>query len=81
MSMWDKLNEVEKRFEEVSELLSSPEVLSDRKLLQQYSKEHKDLTELVATYRAYKKAKEELDGSKELTQSYSDNSGTTCKKF
>jgi peptide chain release factor 1 len=69
MSMWDKLNEVENRFEEVSELLSSPKVLADRNLIRQYSKEHKDLTPIVATYRAYKKAKEEHQESKQLSQS------------
>ena len=69
MSMWDKLNEVEARFEEVSELLSSPKVLGDRNLFHQYSKEHNDLTAIVATYRAYKKAKEEYQESKQLSQS------------
>lgn len=64
--MWDKLIEVEQRFEELATMLSQPEVISNRTLFSKYSKEHKDLTEIVATYRAYKKAKEELDGSKEL---------------
>lgn len=64
--MWDKLNEVEQRFEELAAMLSQPEIISNRTLFSKYSKEHKDLTEIVATYRAYKKAKEELEGSKDL---------------
>jgi len=62
--MWDKLIEVEKRYEEIGRFLSSPEIISNRELLAKYSKEHKELSEVVSTYRAYKKAKEELEGSK-----------------
>ena len=70
--MWDKLADVERRYEDLGVKLSSPEVLNNRELLQKYSKEHKDLTEIVATYRSYKKAKEELQGSKDLQQTSSD---------
>lgn len=67
--MWDKLASVERRFEELAALLSSPEIIKDREKFQKFSKEHKDLSELVATYRAYKKAKEEHAGAKELLAS------------
>lgn len=71
--MWDKLGEVDKRFDELGELLSSEKVLSNRALIQKYSKERKDLEEIVATFRAYKKVKEELQGSKEILKSSSDS--------
>ncbi|NMC63485.1 MAG: PCRF domain-containing protein, partial [SAR324 cluster bacterium] len=67
--MWQKLEEVEKRFEEVSFKLTQPDIIGNRDLLQKYTKEHKDLQEIVATYRAYKKASEELLGTKELLES------------
>lgn len=70
--MWDKLLEVEQRFEELAAMLSQPEIISNRTLFSRYAKEHKDLTEIVATYRAYKKAKEELDGSKDLINTSKD---------
>lgn len=67
--MWDKLREVEERYEELGKLLTTEEVLGDHELIQKYSKEHKDLSEVVATYRAYLKASEELEGSREMVES------------
>lgn len=67
--MWNKLTEVEKRFEELEHNLSSPEVVSDRERYQKLMREHKSLSELVATYRSFRKAKEELAGSQELLAS------------
>lgn len=71
--MWDKLQAVENRYEEIGGLLSSPEIISNRELFLKYSKEHKELSELVATFRAYKKAKEERDGSLEIINKNEDN--------
>jgi len=70
--MWEKLVQVENRFEELGQLLSDPQIISDRHLLQKYAKERKDLEELVATFRAYRKAKEEMAGSHELLQEAAD---------
>lgn len=64
--IWNKLREVEERFEELGRQLSSPEIHSDTKALMKATKEHKDLSEVVATFRAYKKAAEEIDGAKEI---------------
>ena len=71
-SMWDKLLRVEERFEEVGEKLTTPEIIADREQLHKLSKEHKDLTELVATFRAYRKVREELQGSREIIESAAD---------
>jgi peptide chain release factor 1 len=71
--MWDKLREVEKRFEELGQSLSSPEIINNRKLFQQYSKEHSSLSEIVATYRGYIKAKEELAGSEVMLKAEKDS--------
>jgi peptide chain release factor 1 len=70
--MWDKLSEVERRFDELGRELSSAEVITDRERFKQCSIEHNELSEIVATYRAYKKAKEELRGSKEIFEKGSD---------
>jgi peptide chain release factor 1 len=64
--MWDKLADVERRFEEISSELSSSEAHSDQARMARLMKEHKELTPVVATYRAYLKTKEEYTGSKEL---------------
>jgi peptide chain release factor 1 len=71
--MWDRLREVEQRFEELALMLTQPEIIMNRELFSRYSKEHKDLTELVATFRSYNKAKEELAGSKELINAEKDD--------
>jgi peptide chain release factor 1 len=65
-TLFIRLLEVENRFEEISQMLSQPEIIQDRTLFQRYSKEHKELTQVVATFRAYKKVLEEIEGSKEL---------------
>lgn len=70
--MWEKLKDVERRYEELAQLLSSPEVIKKNELLSKYSREHKELHEIVATFRAYKKASEELKGSKDVLQSSND---------
>lgn len=70
--MWDKLREVEQRYEFLAQQLQKPEIINDRDTFQKYSKEYKDLTELVTTFRSFTKATEELQGSKELVESSSD---------
>ncbi len=70
--MWEKLKAVEEKFEELARQLSSPDTIRDRAKFQKFSKEHKELSEVVAVYRAYQKAKEELKGSQELLNSTGD---------
>lgn len=70
--MWEKLRAVEEKFEELSRQLSSPDTIKDRAKFQKFSKEHKDLSELVAVFRAYKKAKEEHQGSLDLLNTSKD---------
>lgn len=66
--LWNRLEEVERRFEELGEMLARPEVIKDRALFEKNSREYKELTELVATIRAYRKADEEFKGSKDLIE-------------
>ncbi len=70
--MWDKLEEVEKRYEELARELSSPEVINNRERFRKASIEHNQLNELVATYRAFKKAKEEYTGSRDIVDNGKD---------
>lgn len=71
-SMSEKLIAIEARFEEVGVLLSRPEVASDSKRLGELSKEHSDLSSVVALYRDWKKCSSELDGAKELLETAKD---------
>ena len=45
--MIDKLNIVKQRFDEVSDLIIQPDVISDQKRYVQLNKEYKDLKALV----------------------------------
>jgi peptide chain release factor 1 len=66
--MFDKLEAMENRYVQLSEMLCDPAVISDPDKLREYSKEQSDLAETVETYRAYKKVKQELAEAKELLQ-------------
>jgi len=50
----EKLRSIEARYDELTQLLADPEVLSDSKRYQQVAKTHSDLGELVGKYREYK---------------------------
>jgi peptide chain release factor 1 len=51
----DKLAKIEERYLELEQLLQKSEIIEDREKFQKFSKEMKDLEELVSNYRAYKK--------------------------
>lgn len=64
--MFDRLEKVQERYEEVTRLLSDPDVVSNQDRLRELSKEHSDLTPLIRVYSRYRKVKSELEGLKEL---------------
>jgi peptide chain release factor 1 len=64
--MFDKLLGVEERFTKIEQLLSDPKILQDRAAYQKYSREHSELSEIVNTFRTYKKILSDLDDSTEL---------------
>lgn len=59
--MFDQLDIVEERYEQLNELLSDPEVVSDSDKLRKYSKEQSELQKTVEVYRQYKQVKEDLE--------------------
>jgi peptide chain release factor 1 len=56
--MFDKLELLDQRYIEIENLMSSPEVFGDLRRLTELQKEHKEMSELVETYRAYKRAEQ-----------------------
>ena len=54
--MFEKLEDVEKRFEEVSKKISDPEVIARQSEWQKLMKEHAAMVDVVEKYREYKKA-------------------------
>lgn len=64
--MFDKLSEVEKRYNEINELIMDPNIVSDQQKFKELMKEHKKLTPIVEKYQEYAKAKEDLEEAKSL---------------
>lgn len=67
--MFENLDSVEMRFEEIGLKMTDPTVISDTAQLTDIMKEHRSLEPLVDTYRAYKKAKSDMDGALEMLSS------------
>ena len=64
--MFEKLEDVEKRFEEVSKKISDPEVIAIQSEWQKLMKEHAAMVDVVEKYREYKKANKDLEQAKEM---------------
>jgi len=70
--MVDKLEEIKKRFEEVSQLIIQPEILSDMKRYAQLNKEYKDLDKVVVEYEKYKIILSNIESAKEVLKTEKD---------
>ncbi len=64
--MYDQLQSIEDRYEELGELLSDPEVISDTKRFMQLSKEEANTRETVEVYRRYKEVVQGITDTEEL---------------
>ncbi len=70
--MLDKLNAVEERFEKVNELICLPETVSNQKKYAELMRELKNLTPVVETFRAYKKALQDGKDAKIMLSEHPD---------
>jgi peptide chain release factor 1 len=70
--MLDKLSQIETRYEELTQELSSPELLSDPSAYGKAAKQHRSLGEIVEKYRSWKTLKAELAGARELADQADD---------
>lgn len=52
--MFDKLDFIEERYNELTEKISDPDVLADRERWSKLVKEHSDMTPIVEKYKEYK---------------------------
>ena len=64
--MFDKLDFILEKYEELSKKVSDPDVIAKQKEWQKLMKEMSDLEPIVKEYTAYKKAKEKLEEAKEI---------------
>ncbi len=68
--MYDKLDFIQNKYEELSLKVSDPEVISDQKLFQKYAKDISDMEPIVNKYMEYKKI---ADGIKEAREILNDS--------
>ncbi|KRL97383.1 peptide chain release factor 1 [Liquorilactobacillus satsumensis] len=64
--LFDRLQTLEDRYEELGELLSDPEVISDTQRFTKLSKEMADLRETVEKYNEYKKVNQTISDDEEM---------------
>lgn len=64
--MFDKLELLVEKFEELEKKIIDPEIMKDMNVWQKLAKEHGDMKPIVEKYREYSKHKKELEENKEL---------------
>jgi peptide chain release factor 1 len=70
--MLDKLEQIVSRYEELTQELSSPELLSNPALYAKAAKQHRTLEEVVRKYQSWKSLKAELADARELMETSDD---------
>lgn len=66
--MFQKLENVEKRYDELTVKISDPEVISNQSEWQKLMKEHAEISPIVEKYREYKKTKKSIEEAKEMLE-------------
>lgn len=66
--MFEKLEAVEKRYDELTQMISDPAVISNQSEWQKLMKEHANIEEIVLKFREYKKVKQSMEEAQELMQ-------------
>ena len=70
--MFDKLEDLVHRYEDLMFELQSPDVANDTVRFRKLMKEQSDLSPIVEAYTAYKKAKQDIEDSLSMLESESD---------
>jgi peptide chain release factor 1 len=67
MTFNDKLDQLGARYDELTQQLSTAELVSDSSKFQKVAKQHAELEEIVAKHREYKQIEKDLAGAHEMT--------------
>ena len=70
--MFDKLKAVEKRYNDLNELLSDPKIISQQSEFQKYAKEQSDLIPIVKKFQDLQKYVKQLEESKKILEEEKD---------
>ena len=63
--MFQKLEAVEKKFEELTQKISDPNVIANQNEWREFMKEHAELEPIIEKYREYKKVEKQYNEAKE----------------
>lgn len=66
--MLDKLNELEEKYENLSQQVNDPEVISDQNTWRELMREYSGLTDIIEAFREHKKIQSEIDEAKEMLE-------------
>src|SRR5881392_3432303 len=66
LTLTEKLDQLDSRYEEMTQQLSSPEVVGDSARFQKIAKQHAELEEIVAKHREYKQIEKDLAGAHQM---------------
>jgi peptide chain release factor 1 len=64
--MWDRLEQIDRQYEELDRQMAAPEIATDRKQLQALAQEKASIEDLVTKYREYKATAKELEDVKSM---------------
>lgn len=64
--MFDKLDAVEKRYEQLNRLMSDPQIIARQMEFQQYAREHSELSSLIVEFREIKRLGREIEENNRL---------------
>ncbi len=70
--MFERLEEIEKRFREIEEEMAKPESISNMDLYKKLARERNEIKEVVDLYRGWKRQKEEADKVEEMIRAETD---------
>ncbi|HYW44216.1 MAG TPA: peptide chain release factor 1 [Bryobacteraceae bacterium] len=66
MQFAPKLEQLEKRFEELTRLMADPAVISDAEQYRKITKQHSELSEIVGNFREWKKSEDSLSQARSM---------------
>ena len=73
--MFDKLDGILERFDEILEMLNDPSVANDQNNFRKLMKEQSDLAPIVEAYKTYKQAKQDVEDSLLILDEENDEDG------
>ena len=73
IQMFDRLEKIRARFDEVTQLLGNPEVVSNPERYRELARERSDLLEIVDLYEQYRRVEKEIQGNREMLEENKDD--------